>query len=160
MVLVAAPNPYSALTVRLASFAEISALVSSAPGWQNGGSGARISSVRQADWKLPAHAILIRKAGGPRADGDRDARSRRSRADLWYYGPGKDPGTQEREAYRLYLQTVPAFRPDTGESFVAANCRVYTIEEEAEPFPYVDQDTGWRVLVGPVVITWSEIPAL
>lgn len=154
--LVAAPNPYSALTVRLASFAEIAALVSTATGWKNDDSGARISSVRQANWELPTHAILIRKAGGP--PGERDARIRRSRADLWYFGPGKDPGTQEREAYRLYLQTVPAFRPDTGESFVAAHCRVYTIEEEAEPFPYVDTDTGWRVLVGPVVVTWSEVP--
>jgi hypothetical protein len=155
MVLVAAPNPYSALTVRLASFSEILALVSSAPGWKNGGSGARISSVRQADWSLPTHAILVRKAGGPPPD--RDARTRHSRADLWYFGPGKDVGTQEREAYRLYEQVIPALTA-AGESFVAANCRVYSIEEEAEPIPYVDQDSGWRVLVGPVVIHWSEVP--
>lgn len=166
MALVALPDPIAALLVRLRSFSEITALVTTAPGYTDSATTPqrarpRISPVAQSFWKLPTAAIMLRKAGGPAAD--RDGRIRASRVDIWYFGsggPGNDPGTQEREAYALWRQVSPALCPGHGEStrFVAANCLVYGIDDEGDPYPYTDQDTGWRAMIGPVVLRWSEVP--
>lgn len=163
MPVVALPNPYTALTLRLRSFAEILTFVSAADGYLPGTSSVdrakpRISSVRQKFWSLPHFAILVRKAGGPPPH--RDSGLHTSRADLWLYGPGgpnNDPGTQEMEAFNLWCTVFPALMPPPGQSdmFTAAGCCVDGITSEAEPIPFIDQDTGWRVLVCPILVNWS-----
>lgn len=161
MAVVAQANPYSALAVRLLSFAEILAFVSTPGGYVPTASTVdrakpRISSVLQKSWLLPCHAILIRKAGGPPPH--RETGLHTSRADLWLYGPGENAGTQEREAYRLWSTVGPALMPTNGDSdmFAAAGCVVDGVTLEAEPIPFVDTDTGWRVMVAPVLIGWGS----
>lgn len=157
---VALPDHISALNLRLRSFTEITALVGAADGYTKDATIAqratpRVSPVRQPFWKLPHYAILLRKVGGPPMH--RDAGLHTSRVDLWFYGPGDDDGTQEREAYALWRTAHPALMPAPGTSdmFTLAGCCVDGITDEAEPFPYLDTATGWRVMVAPIMVGWS-----
>jgi hypothetical protein len=157
---IALPDHISALNLRLRSFPEITALVGAAGGYTASATPTekatpRVSPVRQPFWKLPHYAILLRKAGGPPMH--RDAGLHTSRVDLWLYGPGDDDGTQEREAYALWRTVQPALMPPPGTSdmFTLAGVCVDGISDEAEPFPYLDQATGWRVMVAPILVGWS-----
>jgi hypothetical protein len=166
MPLVALADPVAALVARLRSFSEISAMVTTADGYADEATAVerarpRISTAVQRFWKLPTAAILLRRRSGPPPD--RDGRIRTSRFDLWYFGDGgrtNSPSRQEREAFALWRQASPALTPAQGVSdrFVAAGCLVYGIDDEADPFPYDDRDTGWRVVVGPILVRWSEVP--
>jgi hypothetical protein len=159
------PDVYAALNLRLRSFSEITALVGSAEGYTPAATiperaRPRVSSVVQPFWLLPHYAILMRKAGGPPPD--RSVRIRNTRCDLWFYGPGKNPGTREKTAGDLWRWTKPALCPDNHpatDAFTLAGCRVYGVEDEADPFPFLDRETGWNVMVWPVVISWSEVAA-
>jgi hypothetical protein len=164
MPVAAIADPTAALNAYLRSFSEITALVSSAAGYTDDATTAqkarpRISTTVQPFWRMPAEAILIRRRSGPAPD--RDGRLRTSRFDLWYFGYGgaaQSVSRQERAAFALWRQTQPILCPTHGQStrFVQAGCLVTGIEEEADPFPFDDQATGWRVIVGPILCRWVE----
>lgn len=157
------PDHIAALNLRLRSFPEITALVGAADGYTASArtvdrAKPRISPLLQAFWLLPHYAIVLRKMAGPPPD--RDGRIRTSRVDLWCYGPGEDAGTQEREAGRLCRTVRPALMPGHGQTdaFVLADCRVYGVLDAAEAFPFVDQATGYRLIVVPIAVIWSMEP--
>lgn len=153
MVVVAVPDVLKSAVEFLKAAPEVAALVSSASGWTNGGSGPRISGALGKDWKVPTQAIVVRRAGGP---GQLGQGRHASRLDVWCYG------ANGLEAVTLWRTVHPALCPQPGDGvrgWTAAGCRVTDVVQEADPIPADDVDLGWAALVTPYLVFWREQPA-
>jgi hypothetical protein len=151
MTLVIVPDVLTSLAGYLASVPEVAAIVSTAAGWTNGGSGNRISGAFGKNWRVPSRAIVIRRAGGPGGD---DIGLHRSRLDVWCCV------TNMREAVELWRNVHAALCPQQpiSRGWTFDHCRVLDVEQDADPIPQDDTDTDWSILVTPYVLTWRESP--
>jgi hypothetical protein len=142
-----------AMLVRIASFEEITAFISTASGSKTGKTKARISDELHTDWNMPTHAIRIRAAGGPQSDIMTGLL--RQRFDTFCYG------TNGYEAGRLNRILAACIAPDPGTrpcSFIAANTSVRDVRQEAEPIKgEAAEYNGWDVYIQPFVVTYGSI---
>jgi hypothetical protein len=154
MVVTARPNLLSALRSRLLGFPEITSLVSSAAGWTDGRTEARIASQVHGLWAMPTRAIRMRRTGGPLVENDASMGLWRARIDLVCYG------AHPHEAENLLDVVLPALVPLQGEpaGFTVGPCRVALIEPEAEVFADVDPTSGWPFAWVPLVALWLGVP--
>lgn len=144
----ALPDLAGAINSRLRSSSAIAALA-----------GTNISTTRQPAWTLPAYAVLILPSRG---GGEDTPGLKWERIDLWCYGPGKDEGTQARNAHTLW-RTVdyflsPPISSGRAAAFIAANTSVTKVEQEAGPLRLVDPDEGWAYTVGSYRVTYASEP--
>jgi hypothetical protein len=152
MTLLVVPDVLKSMSSYLASVPEITAIVSTAAGWTNGGSGNRISGALGKNWKVPTQGIVIRRAGGPGAD---DIGLHRSRLDVWCYG------SNGREAVNLWRIVHAALCPQQPiiRGWTFDNCKVLDVDQDADPIPADDTDTDWAILITPYMLLWRETPA-
>lgn len=151
--MVALPDVLKSLQTYIAGLSDVAALVSTAGGWTNGGSGARVGMVIGANWRVPTTAVRLRRAGGRGALG---AGRHETRVDVWCMG------ANERDAITLWRTLHPLLAPNTGDGIVgwtASGCRVTDVRQDADPIPADDLEVGWSVIVTPYVLTWRELPA-
>lgn len=149
MTVIAVPDVVKSLQSFLAGVPEVTAIVSTAAGWTQGGSGNRISGALHPKWRVPTQAIVIRRAGGPGID--RTA-LHRSRLDIGTYGSnGYESARLWRTVHAAICPQPPALRGWTFDY-----CRVVDVEQDADPIPADDTDVGWSILVTPYLVTWYE----
>lgn len=135
MPVTALPDIAGAINARLRSLTDVAALA-----------GTRISTTRQSAWDLGnVYAILIQpgRGGGENGDG-----TQWERADLWFYGPGKDQGTRAKAGNDLWRTAHFSLCPPIGSGRAAgfritasgATVSVLKVELEGGPLRLVDPD--------------------
>lgn len=150
MTVVAVPDVLKSAVEYLKTVPEVTTIVSTAAGWTNGASGARISGVLGSNWRVPTQGIVIRRAGGP---GQIGQGRHQTRLDVWCYG------SNALEAVNLWRVVHPALCPEIGSGvrgWLASGCRVVDVVQDADPIPSDDLEVGWSVLVTPYLLTWYE----
>jgi hypothetical protein len=157
MAVVAHPDLIGALNSRIRSFSEVTDLVATAAGATDSRTTPRVSSVLQDWWKLPTHAVRLKRVGGP--PGKIQIGKKTSRVDVLCFG------STEYEAGRLLGIVSAAIAPDQSRqvSFIqtvnGVRCRVYSIDPEGDVIVDTDPDTGWPFAWQPMLVTWSAVPA-
>lgn len=155
------PDPLSAVIQRLRGDPDIAGLCS-----QNVQAGAppRIASTfpearDKFQWKMPAYAILVRRAGGPRLD--LESARRYVRLDIRFYGPGESIGIRRRLADQLWRTVDPVLNPPPGlglpTGFHLAETEVISIYPESEPIPFMDAGTDWPGVICSYVVTHMQM---
>jgi len=164
----AMPNAVAAVMTRVKGCSDMIGLITSTDGYKTTAvppakGTPRIATFLQDHWLLPSHCMLLRRSGGPLLEADRDTRIRNTRIDFWHYGPGKNDAAQEEAAYTLWRTVHPHFAELgsggtwNSETYVANDCRIYGVYSETDPITFLDQDTGWRVIIAPYIVVWSEV---
>lgn len=147
------PDVLKSLQTYLANNTDVAALVSTAAGWTNGGSGPRVGMVTGANWRVPSTSVKLRRAGGA---GQLGAGRHETRVDVWCMGGN------ERDAITLWRTVQAVLCPLTGDSIIgwtAAGCRVTDVVQDADPIPGDDLEVGWSVVVTPYLLVWRELPS-
>jgi hypothetical protein len=148
MVVTARADLLYCLIGRLLSFPELTALVSSAGGWQSG-SGPRISGSIQDGWAMPTAAIWLKKSGGP--PGDYEIGEKTSRVDIRCYG------AKAYEADHVWAMLDAILVPATGDrtaSFVLNGVHVSNIRPEGDAITDREPDTQYPYVWAPYLVDW------
>lgn len=155
MPVVARPNLLTCLRSRLLQVPEITDLVSSAAGWTDGRTEARIASQLHDKWKLPTRAIRLQRVGGAPDGEDYRFGIWRSRVDVFCYGAH---GHEAAELAELVLAVFcPRQRTDAG--FTLAGCVVEGIEPEADIYADVERDTRYPFAWAPYRVRFRAVGA-
>lgn len=152
MAITARPNLLTAMRSRLLTFSEVTSLVSSAAGWVDGRTEARVASQIHGQWKMPTRAIRLRRGGGPPSF-DFRVGLWRARVDVFCYGGAG------HEASDLVDIVFPVLCPEAGapSDFAAGNCLVGLVEPEAEVFADVEPDSRWPFAWFPVSVLYRRL---
>lgn len=146
-----------AVTARLRTFTEVTALTNTRIGGEIG-----------SDW-FPGpgaqYAVRMRRTGGPTDVDLNRAGIHYARIDCMCYG------SSGRTATKLLSTVLAALCPDqsggrssftqavTVEPNTTQNVRVYSIEPEVEPVQDREPDTNFYYAWAPLIAAWSVIPA-
>lgn len=160
MVVLARADLLYAVTDRLRSFSELTALVSSSAGWNGTGSGPRIGGERRTGpngWAMPTQAIVVRRAGGPVRIEDVALGYKTSRLDIVCYG---QTAKLAADVWRMLdAVLVPAQGGVGGQvaSFTLHGARVDSVIPETDATSLVDPELRWPFVLAPYVFSWWSV---
>ncbi len=153
MTITAQADILAAVTARLRTFSEITALTST-----------RIGGELGSDWFTGAnaqHAIWLRRTGGPVDIEDWLIGIQRSRLDCWCYGSSAKAAN---DIMSLVLAALAPEQAGGAGSFIqtltgGARVRVYNVIPETGVISNREPDTGYRYAWCPLMVTWGVIGA-
>lgn len=145
MVVVARPDLIGAITGRLRSFSELTALV--------GGGSPRISGSRDDDWAMPTTAVVVRKAGGPRDELETAGRLS-TRVDVICYGSTGYNADRVWAMVDAILVPAQGTRASWRRTVGGQVVRVDNVEREADAVSDVDPTTRWPFTFASYVFRW------